>query len=69
MVYHNDHSKPSGRPSGDCSTFPRPPPLSSRHVEELLEERGVELDHATVHDVAPVGVAGPHVGDVGEPLK
>ena len=24
-------------------------PLSSRHVEELMEERGVELDHATIH--------------------
>ena len=24
-------------------------PLSSRHVEELREERGVELDHATIH--------------------
>jgi putative transposase len=24
-------------------------PLSSRQVEELMEERGVELDHATIH--------------------
>jgi len=24
-------------------------PLSTRHVEELTEERGVELDHATIH--------------------
>src|SRR6266446_6898333 len=24
-------------------------PLSTRHVEELMEERGVELDHATIH--------------------
>ena len=24
-------------------------PLSDRQVEELLEERGVELDHATMH--------------------
>ena len=24
-------------------------PLSSRHVEELMEERGVTVDHATVH--------------------
>ena len=24
-------------------------PLSSRHVEELMAERGVELDHATIH--------------------
>ena len=23
-------------------------PLSTRHVEELMEERGVELDHATI---------------------
>ncbi len=23
-------------------------PLSRRHVEELMEERGVELDHATI---------------------
>jgi putative transposase len=24
-------------------------PLSTRHVEELMEERGVELDHATIN--------------------
>jgi transposase-like protein len=24
-------------------------PLSTRHVEELMEERGVELDHTTIH--------------------
>jgi len=24
-------------------------PLSYRHVEELMEERGVDLDHATVN--------------------
>ncbi len=24
-------------------------PLSYRHVEELMEERGIELDHATVN--------------------
>ena len=24
-------------------------PLSFRHVEELMAERGVELDHATIH--------------------
>ena len=24
-------------------------PLSTRHVEELMEERGVELDHSTIH--------------------
>jgi transposase-like protein len=24
-------------------------PLSTRHVEELMAERGVELDHATIH--------------------
>jgi putative transposase len=24
-------------------------PLSTRHVEELREERGVELDHATIN--------------------
>ena len=24
-------------------------PLSTRHGEELMEERGVELDHATIH--------------------
>jgi putative transposase len=24
-------------------------PLSLRHVEELMEERGVELDHATIN--------------------
>ena len=24
-------------------------PLSCRHIEELMEERGVELDHATVN--------------------
>ena len=24
-------------------------PLSTRHVEELMEERGVEVDHATIN--------------------
>ena len=24
-------------------------PLSTRHVEELMEERGVEVDHSTIH--------------------
>jgi putative transposase len=24
-------------------------PLSTRHVEERMEERGVELDHATIN--------------------
>jgi transposase-like protein len=24
-------------------------PLSTRHVEELMEERGIELDHATIN--------------------
>ena len=24
-------------------------PLSTRHVEELMEERGVELDYATIN--------------------
>jgi hypothetical protein len=24
-------------------------PLSTRHVEELMEERGVEMDHSTLH--------------------
>ena len=24
-------------------------PLSTRHVEELMAERGVELDHATIN--------------------
>ena len=24
-------------------------PLSTRHVEELMEERGVEVDHSTMH--------------------
>ena len=24
-------------------------PLSYRHVEELMEERGVSVDHATIH--------------------
>ena len=24
-------------------------PLSTRHVEELMEERGVSVDHATIH--------------------
>jgi len=24
-------------------------PLSTHHVEELMEERGVELDHATIN--------------------
>jgi transposase-like protein len=24
-------------------------PLSTRHVEELMEERGVELEHATIN--------------------
>ena len=33
-------------------------PLGARHVEELMEERGVELDHATinrwVHQIQPL---------------
>jgi len=24
-------------------------PLSTRHVEELMEERGVQVDHATIN--------------------
>ena len=24
-------------------------PLSTRHVEELMEERGVEVEHSTLH--------------------
>ena len=24
-------------------------PLSCRHIEELMEERGIDLDHATVN--------------------
>ena len=24
--------------------------LGTRHVEELMEERGVEVDHSTIHD-------------------
>jgi transposase-like protein len=27
-------------------------PLSTRHVEELMEERGVEVDHSTFSGVA-----------------
>ena len=26
-------------------------PLSTRHVEELMEERGVSVDHATIRQV------------------
>ena len=26
-------------------------PLSTRHVEELMEERGVEVDHSTFHRI------------------
>jgi len=28
-------------------------PLSPRHVEELMEERGVEVDHSTIHRPSP----------------
>ena len=34
-------------------------PLSTRHVEELMEERGVEVDHSTItggsSNIAPAG--------------
>jgi len=29
--------------------------LGSRHVEELREERGLSVDHATVHPLDPAG--------------
>jgi hypothetical protein len=40
-------------------------PLSSRHVEELMEERGVSVDHATVQlliDATPTQ-SGPFSGE------
>jgi hypothetical protein len=31
-------------------------PLSTRHVEELMAERGVEVDHATIKPTVSLGV-------------
>src|SRR2546427_11790428 len=31
-------------------------PLSTRHVEELMEERGVEVDHSTIKLTVSLGV-------------
>src|SRR5262245_52952035 len=36
-------------------------PLSTRHVEELMEERGVEVDHSTINRL--VVVYGKHAGN------
>ena len=31
-------------------------PLSTRHVEELMEERGVKVDHSTIKPTVPLDV-------------
>ena len=33
-------------------------PLSLRHIEEMMEERGVFVDHATVHPLGDQDLAG-----------
>lgn len=37
-------------------------PLSLRHIEEMMEERGVEVDHATVHRWSIKRIVRPMLG-------